>query len=111
MTIARVASPTGIHRTIGIAGLSDVGDVHARVALLGGRNQYAIAAYRNAGSTGKRTLVAVLNLASCGTTGISTLALIALLTGLHDAITTDSFFADACLTGHARTGGVLRFAV
>ena len=111
MAIGRVASPTSIYRTVRIASLSDARDIHARIALLGRRNQYAVAAHRHAGSTGKRTLIARLDLTSCGTAGISAFALVALLASLHDAVTANRLFTDACLTGHARAGGVFRLAV
>ena len=111
MTIGRAASPTGLCRTIRIAGLGDVRDTGARIALLRGRNQYAIAARWHAGRTGKRTLIARLNLTSRGAAGESTLTLVALFAGLHDAVAANGLRTDARLTGHARAGGILRLAV
>jgi hypothetical protein len=58
----RIASPTGFYGAVRVAGLRDIRNVQAGIALLHRRNQDTVATDRHARRAWKRTLIAELNL-------------------------------------------------
>ena len=111
VTTRRVTSPTDIDRAIRIAGLIDVRNSHAWIALFGGRDQNTVAAYGHAGSVGKRTLIAGFYLTCRRATGVRALALVALFARLYDAVAAHRRLANAGIPRRTSAGGVLRFTV
>ncbi len=108
MATRAVANVTGLHlarrvrcvsRGRGIAGRRLVCD--ARVALLSGCHENAVAAHRNAGRTRKRALVTLFEFTAGVAAWVGASLVVALFTHLNNAVAALGRLADACLAGRA----------